>query len=102
MADPQILRRNAPQETTPSAPAETVPPAPVAAAEPASRRRRARLVLFALLPIVLIVGLYAYSVGGTVMSTENAYVRADIVALSTDVSGIVAEIPVHDNQSVAA
>jgi membrane fusion protein (multidrug efflux system) len=102
MADPQILRRDLPGETTPEAPAETAAPATVAAQHPAPRRRRVRLVLFALLPVVLIVGLYAYAVGGTVMSTENAYVRADMVALSTDVSGIVAAIPVHDNQSVAA
>ncbi|MDB5367172.1 MAG: hemolysin secretion protein [Rhodospirillales bacterium] len=102
MADPQILRRDLPAETTPAAPAETAAPAPVAAQQPAPRRRRVRLVLFALLPVVLIVGLYAYAVGGTVMSTENAYVRADMVALSTDVSGIVAAIPVHDNQPVAA
>jgi membrane fusion protein (multidrug efflux system) len=102
MADPQILRRNPPDETAPEAPAQTASPAAVPAQEAAPRRRLVRRVLFALLPIALIVGLYAYAVGGTVMSTENAYVRADIVALSTDVSGIVAGIPVHDNQQVAA
>lgn len=35
------------------------------------------------------------------MSTENAYVQADKVGLSTDVGGIVSEILVHDNQTVA-
>lgn len=36
------------------------------------------------------------------MSTENAYVRADIVAVSTDISGIVKEIDVQENTAVRA
>jgi membrane fusion protein (multidrug efflux system) len=36
-----------------------------------------------------------------VMSTDNAYVQADMVGLSTDVSGIVRQVAVHDNQTVA-
>jgi membrane fusion protein (multidrug efflux system) len=35
------------------------------------------------------------------MSTDDAYVQADMVGLSTDVSGIVTQISVHDNQKVA-
>jgi membrane fusion protein, multidrug efflux system len=35
------------------------------------------------------------------MSTDNAYEQADMVGLSTDVSGIVTEVLVRDNQSVA-
>jgi multidrug resistance efflux pump len=54
-----------------------------------------------LLPLVLIVAGYFYVTGGTVMSTDNAYVQADMVGLSTDVSGIVREVSVHDNQPVA-
>jgi membrane fusion protein (multidrug efflux system) len=57
--------------------------------------------MFALLPLVLIVGGYFYATGGAVMSTDNAYVQADMVGLSTDVSGIVTEVWVHDNQKVA-
>ena len=34
------------------------------------------------------------------MSTDNAYVQADIVGVSTDVSGIVQSIEVHDNEQV--
>jgi len=60
-----------------------------------------RRLMFALLPVVLIVGGYFYVTGGTVMSTDNAYVRADMVGVSTDVSGIVKEVIVHDNQTVA-
>ena len=60
-----------------------------------------RPVLFALLPVALMVGGYFYVTGGTVMSTDNAYVQADTVGLSTDVSGIVTQVLVHDNQKVA-
>jgi membrane fusion protein (multidrug efflux system) len=57
--------------------------------------------MFALLPLALIVGGYFYVTGGAVMSTDNAYVQADMVGLSTDVSGIVTAVLVHDNQKVA-
>ncbi len=50
--------------------------------------------------MVLIVGGYAYATGGQVMSTDNAYIQADIVGVSTDVSGIVQSIEVHDNEQV--
>ncbi len=66
------------------------------------RRRWLRPLLFLLLPVALVLGGYEYVVGGQVMSTENAYVRADIVAISTDVSGMVKEIDVRDNQTVKA
>lgn len=59
-----------------------------------------RAYLFALLPIVLIVGAYVYVTGGSTMSTENAYVQADMVNVSTDVSGIVSAIDVKENQKV--
>jgi membrane fusion protein (multidrug efflux system) len=65
------------------------------------KHSRTRLLMFALLPIVLIVGGYFYVTGGAVMSTDNAYVQADMVGVSTDVSGIVREVAVHDNQKVA-
>ncbi|WP_244549486.1 HlyD family secretion protein [Bradyrhizobium erythrophlei] len=57
--------------------------------------------MFTLLPVTLIIGGYLYVTGGAVMSTDNAYVQADMVGLSTDVSGIVMEVLVHDNQGVA-
>ena len=62
----------------------------------------AALGLFALLPLALIVGGYWYVTGGQVMSTDNAYVEADKVGISTDVSGIVKEVDVDDNQQVDA
>src|SRR5882757_2646338 len=66
------------------------------------RRPWLRWALFALLPLALIAGGYWYVTGGRVMSTDNAYVEADKVGISTDVSGIVKTIDVTENQHVEA
>ncbi|WP_288193427.1 HlyD family secretion protein [uncultured Phyllobacterium sp.] len=67
---------------------------------PKTRRNRLRPVLFAALPLALVVGGYFYVTGGQVMSTDNAYVQADMVGVSTDISGLVSAIDVHDNEVV--
>lgn len=64
------------------------------------RRAAKRPLLFALLPLVLIAGGYFYVTGGKIMSTDNAYVQADMVGVSTDVPGTVVSIEVHDNEVV--
>jgi membrane fusion protein, multidrug efflux system len=64
------------------------------------RRRSLRWVLFALLPLVLVGGAYWYVTGGEVMSTDDAYVNAETVGISTDVSGIVQQIDVAESQHV--
>jgi membrane fusion protein (multidrug efflux system) len=69
---------------------------------PAKRSQRLRRALLALLPLALIAGGYWYVVGGSVMSTDDAYVEADKVGISTDVSGIVQEVDVAENQQVPA
>jgi membrane fusion protein, multidrug efflux system len=66
------------------------------------RQRWLRWSLFALLPLALIVGGHWYVTGGRVMSTDNAYVEADKVGITTDISGIVKEIEVKNNQHVEA
>jgi len=70
--------------------------------EKAPRRRWLRRALFLLLPLALIVGGYWYVTGGQVMSTDDSYVEADKVGVSTDISGIVEEIDVTENQRVDA
>jgi membrane fusion protein, multidrug efflux system len=96
--------------------AESPRPYPVAPAEPRAkersaaadnvrklrRRQRVRGGLFALLPIVLVLGGYFYVTGGQVMSTDDAYVQAERVGISSDVSGIVQDVDVKDNQRVEA
>ena len=59
-------------------------------------------MLFLLLPLALIAGAYWYVTGGQVMSTDDAYVEANKVGVSTDVSGIVKEVDVTENQHVEA
>jgi membrane fusion protein, multidrug efflux system len=67
-----------------------------------ARKRWTRWTLMALLPVALIAGGYWYVTGGSVMSTDDAYVEADKVGVSTDVSGIVQEVDVTENQNVTA
>jgi membrane fusion protein, multidrug efflux system len=66
------------------------------------RRRRVRWALFSLLPLALLAGAYWYVIGGQVMSTDDAYVEADKVGVSTDVSGIVKEVDVTEHEHVDA
>jgi membrane fusion protein (multidrug efflux system) len=63
-------------------------------------RSRLRPALFALLPVALVYGGYVYVTGGQTMSTDNAYVQADMVGVSTDVSGTVQSIEVQNNELV--
>jgi membrane fusion protein (multidrug efflux system) len=63
-------------------------------------RRWLHLTLYVLLPLALLAGGYWYVSGGQVMSTDDAYVEADKVGVSTDVAGIVKEVDVTDNQAV--
>src|ERR1700720_606646 len=91
-----------PEDRKPEArPSDEPPLVPAAPDSVRPKRSLRRPLMFALLPLVLIVGGYFYVTGGAVMSTDNAYVQADMVGLSTDVSGIVTEVLVHDNQKVA-
>jgi membrane fusion protein, multidrug efflux system len=67
-----------------------------------TRRASMRRLLFALLPLALLAGGTWYVAGGQVMSTDNAYVEADKVGISTDVSGTVQEVDVAENDHVTA
>ncbi len=71
--------------------------------QPRRRRRLGRkffVVLLTLLgPLATIaLGLYIYLAGGRYMSTDNAYIKSEKIAVSTDVSGRVVEVAVHDHQ----
>ena len=92
----------APKRDTPQKLPERLADTPTASAEATRGRRRwlARRALFTLLPLALIGGAYWYVTGGQVMSTDDAYVNAETVGISTDVSGIVQQIDVTENQPV--
>ncbi len=84
-----------------AASASSTDPAPAAGVV---RRRRSlkRPILFALLPIALVAGGYFYVTGGQIMETDNAYLQADMIGVSTDVAGTVASVNVHENEEVKA
>jgi membrane fusion protein (multidrug efflux system) len=78
---------------------DTVQAAPAVPDKPT--RRWLRPVLFGLLPLALIAGAYVYVTGGQIVSTDNAYVQADRVGISTDVAGTVVAVEVQNNQAVS-
>jgi membrane fusion protein (multidrug efflux system) len=80
---------------------ETVP----AVAGPANRRGRLRRLLMASLAAALLVGAGWYgwdywTVGRYLVSTDDAYVKADNTTVAPKVSGYIAEVLVGDNEPV--
>ncbi len=72
---------------------------------PAARgRSRKKLLRWSLMAggvlAVIIGGGFYWLSGGRWVETDDAYVQADSMTMSTDVSGIVATIPVHEGQHV--
>lgn len=68
-----------------------------------ARRILARLVLLGAVPLGAGgAALYYYAEGGRWVETDNAYVKAHIIAVSAEVSGRVVEVAVRDNQPVEA
>jgi membrane fusion protein (multidrug efflux system) len=69
-----------------------------------SRLKRPGFIRYGLLilgPLVLaLVGAYYYATGGRFVTSENAYVKADKIAISTDISGRVSKVNVNENQIV--
>ena len=101
------VRAEAPdvREKPPIVQAQTPSDKPASGDEKATRfdrRRRTRWGLFGVLPVALIIGIYWYVTGGQIMSTDDAYVDAQQVGVSTDVPGIVQDVDVKDNEHVAA
>jgi membrane fusion protein, multidrug efflux system len=68
-----------------------------------SWRQRLRLPLMLFGPIVVLLAAgWWYLTTGRYVSTDDAYVQAARVSISTDVSGRVAQIDVRDNERVKA
>jgi membrane fusion protein (multidrug efflux system) len=69
--------------------------------EPKNWIGRNRRVLLIGGPILLVLaGVIFYMLTGRYVSTDDAYIQAARVDISTEVSGRIAEIAVHDNQLV--
>lgn len=68
---------------------------------PPSKRRMIRRVALYIVPAIAVVGgLYVYFSQGRYISTENAYIKTDKVDISTQVSGPLLSVNVHENQKV--
>jgi len=72
---------------------------------PKRRVRAKRFVIITLIALmgpvgVVIAGLYIYMSGGRYVSTENAYVKTEKIAVSADISGRVIVIGVGENETV--
>ena len=65
------------------------------------KRANKRLGLMLAVPLlILAVGLYMWLTSGTTVATDNAYVKQDVTAISTQVNGPVAAVFVDENQAV--
>lgn len=75
----------------------------VAAEAPADLKQkpRRRLALMLSVPLlILVAGLYLWLTSGATVSTDNAYVKQDVTAISTQVNGPVVAVYVRENQHV--
>ena len=66
------------------------------------RRRMRRALMAAGVLAVLGVAGWMWLAGGRYVSSDNAYVHADMLMVSTDVAGIVRDVPVREGQAVKA
>ncbi len=94
-----------PLREVPPPPADVVEPPEAAAQTPRSWERfftkRYGLMIAGPLAVLLVVAV-SYLLGGRYVSTDNAYVRSDKVMINTDIGGVIAEIKVHEGDTVAA
>ncbi len=87
---------------------EDSPPAPrdpialPGTTEQPRKRTLLRVVLMVVLPVLAIVGgLSIYYAGGRYVTSENAYVKAPIISVVSQVSGRVEKVHVGENQFVS-
>ena len=104
MADPVLKFTPEQKPIEQKAPSpDQMPQRPTAASQPASgvlRRYRRPLLLVVLPLIVLVGGLTFYLSGGRYMTTDDAYVGAQKVLITPDISGKVEKIVVKEGQHV--
>ena len=65
------------------------------------KRSPLRWIIMLSVPLILLaVAGYFWLTSGRYVSTDNAYVQQDMVSVSTEVNGPIAEVLVHENQYV--
>src|SRR3954465_246694 len=81
---------------------EAAPPPAVVRRQRASKGRL-RLVLLVVIPLIaLVTGGYFYLASGRYISTDNAYIGAQKVLITPDISGKIANVMVTEGQRVNA
>lgn len=66
-------------------------------------RRLVRLNLLVVVPLILLaIGTYWYASTGRYVSSDNAYVKSKIIAISSDIDGRVVAVHAAENQVVKA
>jgi membrane fusion protein (multidrug efflux system) len=71
-----------------------------APAELEQKPRRRLAIMLSVPLLLLVVGLYFWLTSGATVSTDNAYVKQDVTAISTQVNGPVVAVYVRENQHV--
>jgi len=93
-------------EADPFKPADSREIAAAEAAPARAGRTRAKLLRFALMflvPLLILGGALVYWFGSPdTVSTDNAYVKQDIVSIAGEVNGLIVMVNVHENQQVKA
>jgi len=67
-----------------------------------SDKLKRTLTLFAGPLIIAAVAIYFYMIGGRYMETDNAYLKAGMMSIASEISGKVVEVSVTDNSRVEA
>ena len=89
-------------DTEADSPSDTAPQSTGTArsvARPA-KRWRLRIAMFSVPLALAVVGAYLWLSGGRYVSTDNAYVQQDKVAISAEVGGRIVDVKVAENMTV--
>ncbi len=92
VADPKVIQRDGAPDV----------PEPTTVVDPPRKSRKRLVILLSVPLLILAVGAYFWLTGGKSVGTDNAYVKQDIVSISTQVNGPVSAVYVRDNQHVDA
>lgn len=85
-----------------TAPAYAAPRQGLAGALWADKARLRRILMVWGVGLFLLAAAAVYLVGGRYISADNAYIHANKLMVSTDVSGLVQSVRVHEGQKVKA
>jgi membrane fusion protein (multidrug efflux system) len=67
---------------------------------PPSRKLLRRILMLFVPAVIVVAGAAGYMTGGRYVSTDNAYVKADIASISPEVAGNIVAVLVTENQKI--